>query len=236
MIMQSPDNRVFIKDALPRFYAEIQGRLRCDWPDLLEQLQWLYLVKRCKCGLEGCVSFVCESAEARFAPVNGRRPLSYPLDDIHGWYSISEDRVLSGFEILNDYADGYLNSRLVEAGLGSNAPLTNSTIEEPPEGAYCEGKGSAQPFECSSNAQKPKAWSKSVYMTAAATQHLLEYRLGVQAYSAEEVADLTEAVMAASASPELTVAENVRYPSLVSVAMLDQSARMFKLRMPLKPV
>lgn len=234
MTTQSRDDRIFIKDALPRLYAQVQERLRCDWPDMLEQLRSLYLVERCKCGLDGCVSFICESADARFAPVNGRRPLSYSLDDIHGWYSVSDDGVLAGFEILNDYDDGYLNSRLIEAGLGFNAPSANTTIEESSE--RVDGEGSSRPFECSSEVQEQKASTYSVYMTAAATQHLIEYRLGVQAYSPEEVADFTETVMAASASPEVTVVESVRYPSLLSVAVLDQAARMFKLRMPLNKV
>lgn len=236
MTTQSCDDRAFIKDALPRLYAQIQETLSCDWPELLEQLRSLYLVGRCKCGLDGCVSFICESADARFAPVNGRRPLSYSLDEIHGWYSVSDDGVLAGFEILNDYDDGYLNSRLVEAGLGFNVPSANATIEEPLEGADGDGEGSSLPFACGSEVQEQKASIHSVYMTAAATQHLIEYRLGVQAYSPEEVADFTETVMAASASPKVTVAENVRYPSLLSVAVLDQTERMFKLRMPLNKV
>ena len=235
MTMQSPDDRVFIKDALPRLYAEIQERLRCDWPDLLEQLHSLYLVKRCKCGLEGCVSFMCESADARFAPVNGRRPLSYPLNDIRGWYSVSDDHVLTGFEILDDSADGYLNTRLIEAGFGFNSPLIKATIAVRSEGADRDEKGSSESLECSAEVPEPKASSNSVYMTAAATQHLIEYRLGVQAYSPEESADFTEAAMAPTASTESSVVENVRHLSLLSVA-LEQKARMFKVRMPLKRI
>lgn len=234
MNTQSHDDRVFIKDALPRLYAEIQTRLQRDWPDLLEQLQLLYLVKRCKCGLEGCVSFMCESADTRFAPVNGRRPLSYPLSGIHGWYSVSEDRVLAGFEILNDYADGYLNSRLVEAGLGSNTPLAKAAAEGQSKNAHDAVEGLSQPFENHTEGQEQSAPNRSIYTTPAATQHVIEYRLGVQAYSPEEIADFTEAAMAPTATLEATAVENVRHPSLLSVAMLEQKARMFKVRMPLK--
>lgn len=236
MSTQSRADRIFIKDALPRLYAQVHETLSCNWPELLEQLRLLYLVRRCKCGLDGCVSFICESADARFAPINCRRPLSYSLDDIHGWYSVSDDGVLSGFEILNDYDDGYLNSHLIEAGFGFNAPSTNAITEEPSEGTGSDGKEPSRHLARGSEAQEQQASDHSVYMTPAATRHLIEYRLGVQAYSTEEVVNFTETAMAASASPEVTAAENARYVSLLSVAVLDQAERKFKSRMPLNKV
>jgi hypothetical protein len=236
MTTQNREDRLLLKDALPRLYAHMEETLRRDWPELLEQLGSLYLVRRCRCGLDGCVSFVCESADVRFAPINGRRPLSYPLDDIHGWFSVSDDGVLAGFEILNDYYDGYLNSRLVDAGLGFDAPSANATTDNPSEGPHSGGVGSPQPFDLGSEAQEQETSTQSVYMSAGATQHLIEYRLDVQAFSPEDVADFAEAAMASDGIPDVTAAQNVRYPSLLSVAVHDQTERMFKSRMPLYKV
>lgn len=235
MIMQSYADRVFMKDALPRLYEHAHKVLSDQWPELLEQLQSLYLVSRCKCGLDGCVSFMCESSDARFAPINRRRPLSYPLNGIHGWYSISDDGVLAGFEILNDYDDGYLDSQLIEAGFGSNITSSNAVINETSECGASE-EGLSRNFECDSKAQEEQATARSVYMTSAATQHLIEYRLGVQAFTPEEVTDFVENAMASSATPEATVAGNVRYPSLLSAAFQDRIGRKFKLRMSLDKI
>ncbi|PNG48797.1 MULTISPECIES: hypothetical protein [unclassified Variovorax] len=237
MTTQNRDDRVFIKNAMPRFYAHVEETLSLDRPELLEQLGSLHLVGRCNCGLDGCVSFVCESADARFASINGRRPLSYPLDNMHGWYTVSDDGVLAGFEILNDYDDGYLNSRLLDAGFGFEARSAEATLKESSGGADGDGEGSPPPLKLGTKAQEKKTSTRSVYMTAGATQHLIEYRLGVQAYGPEEVLDFTEVAMASNASPEVTVAQKVRYLSLLSVAVRDQrTERMFKARMPLNEV
>ncbi|WP_143684573.1 hypothetical protein [Variovorax sp. KK3] len=225
--------RVFIKDALPRLYGDVKRTLLRDRPEMLEQLELLYLVERCKCGLDGCVSFVCESADARFTPINGRRPLSYPLGEVHGWYSLSDDGVFAGFEVLDDYDDGYLDSCLVEAGFGSNASGATPTTEDPSEVAKGKWDGSLPPIEPRSEDQEQKTSTNSVYMTAPAVQHLIEYRLAVQAYSREEIVDFTDAAMAANATPQATVVRGFRYPSLLSAAVHESTRRVFNLRMPL---
>ncbi|MBV7541967.1 hypothetical protein [Acidovorax sp. sic0104] len=106
----------FLKDALPRFYEDVEATLKCDRPDLLSQLPHLYITARCSCADEDCRSFTCESNDPRYAPVGGRRPLSYPIARVDGNYSVSSDGVLSGFEILSDYWDNSLDRDLTAAG------------------------------------------------------------------------------------------------------------------------
>lgn len=109
-------SKKYLKDALPRFYEDMEDTLKCEWPELLPQLPHLYITRRCSCGGEDCRSFSCESDDQRFAPINGRRPFSYSIMRVNGCYQVSNDNVLSGFEILDDYWDGYLDRALTEAG------------------------------------------------------------------------------------------------------------------------
>lgn len=109
-------NRKYLRNALPRFYEDMEDTLKCDWPELLPQLGRLFIVSRCQCGQEDCRSFSCESDDPRYAPINGRRPLSYSIGRLNGWYQVSADGVLSGFEILDDYWDGSLGRGLTAAG------------------------------------------------------------------------------------------------------------------------
>ncbi|MFH0130036.1 hypothetical protein ACGLHS_07480 [Variovorax sp. VaC1] len=235
MNQKNCDDRISIKDALPRLYASVAQTLRRDRPELLEQLESLYLVDRCKCGMDGCVSFTCESADARFAPINSRRPLSYPLDDIHGWYSVSEDGVLAGFEILDDYEDEYVSSRLADSGLGFNFRSSATKVEKRHENL--DKNGSARTFEAESATETEKQSTNSVYMTAGSTQHLIDYRLKVQGYEPKEIAEFAEAAMASTARPEATIIRGAQYPSLVSVAVRDLvTQRVCEVRMPLNKV
>ena len=112
-------DRKYLKDALPRFYEDLEDTLKCDWPELLPQLPHLYITERCLCG--GCQSFSCESDNPQYAPINGRRPLSYEIARIDGRYSVSHDGILSGFEILNDYWDGSMETGLTAAGFPPKA-------------------------------------------------------------------------------------------------------------------
>ena len=109
-------NRKYLKTALPRFYEDMEDTLKLDWPELLPQLEHLYITSRCQCGGEDCRSFNCESDDLQYAPINGRQPLSYSIARVNGWYEVSADGVLSGFEILDDYWDGSLERGLAAAG------------------------------------------------------------------------------------------------------------------------
>lgn len=109
-------NRKYLKDALPRFYGDLEDTLKCDWPEMLPQIAHLYITRRCQCGDEDCRSFDCESDDPRYVPIGGRRPLSYAIARVDGWYQVSPEGVLSGFEILSDYWDGSLERGLVAAG------------------------------------------------------------------------------------------------------------------------
>ncbi len=117
--MTISENRKYLKDALPRFYEDMEDTLKCDWPELLPQLSRLYIVSRCPCKDPTCRSFSCESDDERYAPINGRRPLSYSIMRVHGRYQVSDDGVLSGFEILDDYHDDSLERELTAAGFPS---------------------------------------------------------------------------------------------------------------------
>ena len=114
--LQMSANRKYLKDALPRLYEDMEDTLKCDWPELLPQLARLYITRRCPCGDEDCRSFDCESDDPRYAPIGGRQPMSYAIARVDGWYQVSADGVLSGFEILSDYWDGALERGLVAAG------------------------------------------------------------------------------------------------------------------------
>jgi hypothetical protein len=113
-------DKKFLKDTLPCFYEDVEDTLKCDRPDLLAQLLHLYITARCSCGDEECRSFTCESDDPRYAPIGGRRPLSYPIARVDGNYSVSSDGVLSGFAVLSDYLDNALDRGLTAAGFPAN--------------------------------------------------------------------------------------------------------------------
>lgn len=113
--------RKYLRDVLPRFYEDVEDTLKCDWPELLPQLERLYIVDRCSCGQQECRTFSCESDDPRYCPINGRRPFSYSIKRVDGVYQVSDDGVLSGFEILSDYWDGSLERGLTAAGFPARA-------------------------------------------------------------------------------------------------------------------
>ena len=112
-------DRKYLKDAFPRFYEDLEDTLKCEWPEFLPQIPHLYLTGRCSCKDADYRTFNCESDHADYAPINGRRPFSYALNRVNGWYAVSADGIMSGFEILEDYFNGSLEDGLTAAGMPS---------------------------------------------------------------------------------------------------------------------
>ena len=184
---------------LPRLFDDVAATLQQTHPQLLEQLRTLRVVARCQCGTPGCVSLVCESSDKRYAPVNGQQPLSFPIQGIHGWYAVSASGVLSGFEVLDDYSDQAIAQQLQSFGFEAGEPLP----PQAPDDTHEDGSAT------------------SVYMTAAATAHLIAYRSGLQAFSPEAMADYMEAAMRADAEAVETRVNGTAHLSLLSTTITD---------------
>lgn len=111
------ETRKYLKDALPRFYEDLEDTLKCDWPELLPQLPHLYITGRCNCGMADCKSFDCGSDHPHYGAFKGRRAFSYEIARVDGYYSVFPEGVMSGsFEVLRDYWDGSLELGLTAAG------------------------------------------------------------------------------------------------------------------------
>lgn len=115
----------FLKELMPRLYDDIKKDF-ADWvhgEQLIEQLDELYVVGRCSCGADFCCNFWVESADPKYAPIGGRRPLYSDLESVTGasimigLSSIDEEEIFTGFEILSDYDDRYIDKQLESIGL-----------------------------------------------------------------------------------------------------------------------
>lgn len=119
------NNRPFLRDVAPRFYKDVEDFLREHYPAILPQLQHLYVTDRCTCGADHCAQFFCDSNSPEFAPLSGRRPLYHDIEGCEASVSfgLSNDSVLTGFEITYDYPDSYLHQMLVAHGFHRNTEL-----------------------------------------------------------------------------------------------------------------
>jgi hypothetical protein len=118
------DKRHYLKDVVPRFYGDVEAFFREHHPGLLPQLAHLYITDRCTCGAEHCSQFTCESDNPLYAPINGRHPFYGDLEGCNAsaCVGLSEDGILTGFEIVWDYEDQYLHRQLEAHGF----PRTSS--------------------------------------------------------------------------------------------------------------
>src|ERR1700748_1589585 len=105
----------FLKEILPRVYDEVTAHLLKHEPELLTQLDALTIVGRCSCGSAGCVQPHFSSPHQSH-PTKGSPPVFCDVDDSHIMMGISNTHGLVTLEIIEDYADGYVQRRLEENG------------------------------------------------------------------------------------------------------------------------
>ena len=107
---------------MARIYDEVTSWLHeIDRDDLTPQLADMYVTGRCGCGSEWCINFTVESTNPALYPINGRRPFSYDITSQAAlMIAMAGDEgaeILSGFECLGDYEDGYIEKQLESIGL-----------------------------------------------------------------------------------------------------------------------
>lgn len=204
-----------LRNVLPRLYRDVAQTLAREYPALLPQLAQLQVTRRCECGMDICLSFHCESADPALAPLAGRRPLAYPLAQPGGWYFVAQDDVLTGFELLDDYPDGYLAEELAHAGL----------LPGPAPDAH-DGPDTGDP-------ETPRAGAATVSMPPDCMQHLIGMRLEGQGFMPEEVVEFLRSAMAEEA--EAVPSPATSRPSMRGLAMHDPvTGRMFGPRLVLR--
>ena len=181
---------------LPRLFDDLTATLQQSQPQLLEQLRALQVVARCQCGAPGCASLICESSNPKWAPTHGGRPLSFPIQGVHGWFAVSAQGILSGIEIMDDYQDQSIAYQLQRLGFTSGKPSPAPLSDDEDEGN-----------------------ATSVFMTPDANAHLAAYRKGVQFFSAEDIVEYIAAALRAEAEPSETKVQGISHVSLLSNAM-----------------
>jgi len=104
---------LYLQEALPRLYNDVQGFLAARRPELLLQLRYLYVNARCQCGAQECPRFTCES-DLFLGPLAGRE-CAYQLTDCGDAavkIGVTPLRIITGFIVIWDYSDGYISQRL----------------------------------------------------------------------------------------------------------------------------
>jgi hypothetical protein len=127
------DERLYLHKVLPRFYADVLESLKATRPELIAQLDYLYVTGRCPCGDGGCVQFYCESAQPGVAPVGVRRPAYFDLPGLTVGVMIGVGRgdILTGFEVLSDYQDGAIQAGLESHGFPKSVNSEDSGYGAP---------------------------------------------------------------------------------------------------------
>lgn len=97
---------ILLREALPRLYKDIVSYFEKNESIYIEQIKNLKIYDWCDCGSEHCFSLYFEGK-------TGLRPLYYDMNDfpISISYGLSGE-ILTGFEILSDYPDGYIRAFL----------------------------------------------------------------------------------------------------------------------------
>lgn len=104
-----------LKKALPRVYDEVAAHPAKHEPELLTQLDALSIVGRCNCGSAECVQ-PHFSSPRQVHSVKDSPPVYYDVDDSHIVMGISNTHGLVTLEIIEDYADGYVQQKLEKFG------------------------------------------------------------------------------------------------------------------------
>lgn len=125
----------YLKDVMPRLYAELEEWLKQREPKALYQLPHLHIVGRCDCG--DCCDFYIDSDLPELSKEQGSTKLKYPCfyrSDTVFYVGLTWEKLSDGTEIAYvagfdfsglDYPDGYVNQQLESIGLLKASPEPN---------------------------------------------------------------------------------------------------------------
>ncbi|MCW8826304.1 MAG: hypothetical protein OQK78_07755 [Gammaproteobacteria bacterium] len=108
----------YLHELMPRFYINMKRYLDSEWPELSPQLDTLIVTRRCGCEDPNCTDFSVKQTSNKYQKQKG--VIHYydtSIQEIHPTLAIQGDNYLKGFEITNDYRDGYIN-RCLEKRFG----------------------------------------------------------------------------------------------------------------------